>query len=327
MQISLENSKVYLSINMEGGAFTDFHFKDQPLNPINYRDSLFNGHFICFDRWGPPSEAERTNGFTYHGEANTQQWELLEKSQNNLSASCTIPMCGLQLVRRIKLLEDSSVFKVTEEIKNLNKYGRMYNLVQHVTIAPPFLDKITLIDNNTERGFENKMDGSLNQEEPSFMWNTASHDGETTSLRQIKDEWPLVSSFVFNQSHKYGWVTASNPKLKLLLGYLWKTEDYPWINFWRCVKDSIPVAFGMEFGTTGLHEPFPVVAKKGKIFGRNIFDFIDAGEVKSKSYIAFIAKIPNAFKGVSEVEVEGSSIIIKEVNGGSQNIILSKAFI
>ena len=26
------------------------------------------------------------------------------------------------------------------------------------------------------------------------------------------------------------------------------------------------MAYGMEFGTTGLHEPFPVIAKKGKIF-------------------------------------------------------------
>jgi hypothetical protein len=26
--------------------------------------------------------------------------------------------------------------------------------VQHVTLAPPFLDKSTLFDNNTEKGFE-----------------------------------------------------------------------------------------------------------------------------------------------------------------------------
>jgi hypothetical protein len=49
----------------------------------------------------------------------------------------------------------------------------------------------------------------------------------------------------------------------------WKTEDYPWINFWRSMSNYIPVALGMEFGTTGMHEPFPVIAKKGKIFGCN----------------------------------------------------------
>ena len=34
----------------------------------------------------------------------------------------------------------------------------MYNIVQHVSLAPPFLDVTTLFDNNTEKGFEDKED-------------------------------------------------------------------------------------------------------------------------------------------------------------------------
>jgi hypothetical protein len=330
MQISLENNKVFLSINLSGGAFIDFHIKDQLLNPINYKDSEnppFKGHFICFDRWGLPTDSERENGFTPHGEANAQEWELLDCHRENnknteLSMSCTLSMGGLQLTRQVKLLGQRPVFKVTEEIRNLNKYGRMFNIVQHVTIAPPFLDNTTLIDNNTEKGFEDKLDGSLNQEEPVITWPEASHNGDRVSLRQIQDEWPLVSSFVFNQNHKYGWVTACNPKLKLLLGYVWEIEDYPWINFWRSVKNKIPVAFGMEFGTTGLHESYPILAKKGKIFDRNIYDFIDANEIKSKSYTAFISEIPNDYRGVGDVTLEEFSIVINEINGDRRDIIL-----
>jgi hypothetical protein len=211
-------------------------------------------------------------------------------------------MGGLKLTRKVEMPEDEPVFFVTKEIKNLNKYGRMYNIVQHVTIGPPFLERTTLFDSNAEKGYEDKFDGSLNQELPVLRWPDADHNGEKVSLRKFEVEWPVVSSFVYRRGEKYGWVTACNPANKLMLGYKWKTEDYPWINFWRSMQNGIPMAFGMEFGTTGLHEPFPVVAKKGKIFETNLYDFIDADEIKSKSFTAFLARIPEDYRGVGNIQ-------------------------
>jgi len=86
------------------------------------------------------------------------------------------------------------------------------------------------------------------------------------------------------------------------------------------MENNIPYAFGMEFGTTGLHEPFPVLAKKGKIFGRNIYDFIDAGEILTKSYTVFLAKIPSDYEGVGKIELSDSSITVIEKNSPSRDI-------
>ena len=320
--MKIENSKVLLKVNLRGGSYIDFHFKDFPINPINWSSQeaespAFMGHFLCFDRWGPPTDAEKANGFHHHGEANSVEWKLLDKPQpkDTLSAClmrCMLPMGGLQLTRKIELSTNEPVFVVTEEIKNLNKYGRMFNIVQHVSLAPPFLDRSTIFDTNAEKGFEDKEDGSLNQEEPVFYWPDANHRGEKISLRQFGTEWPRVSSFVFSNNQEYGWVTACNPDKNLMLGYIWKTVEYPWINFWRSMENGVPMAFGMEFGTTGLHEPFPVVAKKGKIFDLNIYDFIDANEVVSKSFTAFLAEIPNDYKGVEKIEFRNSLLIISE---------------
>lgn len=328
--MKLENSKVVLHVNLAGGAYFDFHFKDLPINPINWHTKNpeqppFMGHFLCFDRWGPPTDTEKANGFEHHGEAIAEVWELLSQPVNkgssvNCTMRCTLPMGGLQLTRNIELSKDEPVFFVTEEIKNLNKYGRMFNIVQHVTIAPPFLDQSTLFDNNTEKGFEDKLDGSLNQEEPILKWPEIDRNGEKITLRQFENEWPVVSSFIFNQNDEYAWITACNPAKKLMLGYVWKTEEYNWINFWRSMENGIPMAFGMEFGTTGLHEPFPVIAKKGKIFDRNIYDFIDANEVITKSFIAFITKIPENYQGVDQIEISDSLLTIKEKNSLSHNI-------
>lgn len=328
--MKIENKNIVLQVNLNGGSYFDFHFKDMLVNPINWRNEdpdnpPFMGHFLCFDRWGPPTEAEKKNGFPHHGEANIVDWELLSEPQkkNGLiesSMKCWLPMGGLQLKRDIKLSEEDPVFFVKEEIKNQNKYGRMFNMVQHVTIAPPFLDNCTLFDNNTEKGFENKEDGTLDQEYPVLKWPEINYKEKKFSLRQFQNDWPRVSSFVLNSNDQYGWATACNPQKGFMLGYVWKREDYPWINFWRSMEKGLPKAFGMEFGTTGLHEPFPVVAKKGKIFGQNIYDFIDADEVIEKTFMAFLAKIPEDYNGVEKIEVNGPLLTIKEKDKVSGNI-------
>jgi hypothetical protein len=328
--VKMGNIKIELFINLKGGSYFDFHLKDLPVNPISWRgtepeEKMFMGHFICFDRWGPPSPSEKANGFRLHGEASTQFWELIGApvsldELSECSMRCLLPMAGLQLTRKIEISEMEPVFFVKEEIKNLNKNGRMFNIVQHVTLGPPFLDRTTLFDNNTLKGFEDREDGSLNQDKIVLKWPAMEHNGEKVNLRQFENEWPGVSSFVYDHNDEFGWVTACNPSKKLMIGYIWKTEDYPWVNYWRSMEGGIPMAYGMEFGTTGLHEPFPVVAEKGKIFGQNIYAYIDAGEVISKSFTAFLAEIPEDYNGVEKIEVDDSQFVIKEKSKSSRDI-------
>lgn len=330
-QVTLENKNSVVTISLEGGAYTDFHLKENHLNPISWKqeDSTqppFRGHFLCFDRWGPPSEGEQKNGFKHHGEAIDQVWDLLKEHEQTgdyieSCMRCILPMGRLQLTRCVQLSVDQPLLKVTEKIENLNKFGRIYNIVQHVTLAPPFLDRNTLFDNNTEIGFEDKEDGSLNQEKPVMKWPHATYKKQRINLRQFQHEWPRVSSFKFRDKEKLGWTTACNTGKNLMIGYVWETQDYPWVNYWRSMNNGSPIAFGIEFGTTGLHEPFPVIAKKGKIFGLNIYDFIDANEEKEKSFLAFLAAIPSDYKGVAEIIQKNSQLIIKEKKSHSRDII------
>jgi hypothetical protein len=116
---------------------------------------------------------------------------------------------------------------------------------------------------------------------------------------------------------RYGWVTAATPGRGLLIGYFWLSKDYPWVSLWRDVHDGTPAARGLEFGTTGLHQPFPILVKKGRIWDRQLFEYLDAGEKSVKQYLAFLLKIQPDFSGVESVQVEGSRLIIRE-RGGAQ---------
>ena len=118
--MKIENSKVLLQINSDGGAYFDFQFKDFAINPLNFHSDqsvkpLHMGHFVCFDRWGPPTDGEKANGFIHHGEANSQVWKTLSEPLAKdgftvCSMMCSLPMGGLQLTRNIALSEDEPVF-------------------------------------------------------------------------------------------------------------------------------------------------------------------------------------------------------------------------
>jgi hypothetical protein len=212
---------------------------------------------------------------------------------------------------------------VQETVTNENKLGRVYNMVQHPTIGPPFLDEDVLVDTNARQGF---MQSSPlpNPERPEIVWPMALQDAKPVDLRRLTDDpLPNVCSFVIDQD--LGWVTATSPTQGLVLGYIWRTSDYPWLNIWRHVADGKPLACGLEFGTTGLHQPFPALVRKGRIFGRPLLDYLDAGESRTRGYIAFQATAPADFAGVGALETK-PRVSLLERNGSRRIDLAIQAF-
>jgi hypothetical protein len=193
-------------------------------------------------------------------------------------------------------------------------------MVQHPTIGPPFLDEDTLVDSNARKGL--MQDSPLPRpEEPAVYWPQALLDGQPVNLRHLRDNPnPNVVSYAIDE--QYGWTTACNPRLGLLVGYLWKTSDYPWLSMWRDVKDGRPAARGLEFGTTGLHQPFRVLLDKGKIFGRDLFAYLDAGEKATRPYAIFLFRVPKDYQGVGRLAYEGGAITLHERDGAERTLTM-----
>jgi hypothetical protein len=321
--VVLESGTARVVIDLRGGSIVAFEFRESPLNPLGWSnkgpatESRPMSHFLCTDRWGQPSKAEEKNGMPYHGEATRVEWKVIRASKDEAEMSAMLPMAGMEVVRRAKLA--GAVLSVTESITNRNKLGRPYNFVQHPTIAPPFLDETTLVDANAKRGF---MQSSAlpNPEQPEVVWPQALKDGVPVSLRYLKDDpMPNVVSYVIDEP--MGWVTAVHPGRGLVLGYVWRTSDYPWLNIWRHVVDGKPLARGLEFGTTGLHQPFPVLVKKARIFDRPLMDFLDTGETHTRSYEAFLARVPAGSQGVQRVERRGGELVIVERDSNRETTV------
>ncbi|MBZ5593303.1 MAG: hypothetical protein LAP39_13760 [Acidobacteriia bacterium] len=322
--VVLDGTTAQAAVDLAGGSLIRFQFKEQRLNPLTWTSgepapAYPAGHFLCLDRWGPPSEAESRNGMPFHGEASHVVWKLLRgpaHTQGEILAelAAALPIAGFEVTRRMRLSDNAALLRVSESVTNTGKLGRVYNMVQHPSIAPPFLDETTVVDANAGKGF---MQSSPlpNPEERAVWWPQALKDGQPVDLRRLtNDAAPEVVSFTIDG--EYAWVTASTAAKGLLIGYIWKTSDYPWLDIWRNVANGTPAARGLEFGTTGLHQPVAILVSKGKIFGRAIYAYIDAGQTVTRAYAAFLFKIPEDYRGVERITYDSGHLILHERGSG-----------
>ena len=328
--LKLQGEAAALVVDLGGGSISDFHLLDHGLNPLDWDSWYFRnpgegdpppgprpmGHFICLDRWGSTSAAEEAHGMPKHGEAGIVWWEVTrepELKNGNWEAGmrAELPMAGLRIDRTVALSEKEAVVSVVESVTNYRPIGRIYNFVQHPSIGGSFLNEKTVVDSNGGRGF--MQNSSLeNPQDRVAHWPRAKKlDGTEVDVRFLSDndQPPVVTYLVEDE---YGWVTASSPDNGLLMGYLWRTAEYPWLNIWRNVRDGKPYARGLEFGTTGLNGPGHGLVATGRIFDRQIYRYIDASETQTFSYLNFLVAIPEDFAGVSEVIYENGTISVVE---------------
>ena len=308
--VVLDSGVARLTIDLLGGGIVGFELKDLPLNPFTWeqkggeQEARPRGHFLCLDRWGPPSDAEKANGMPFHGEASKVVWKVVRLAALEVEMSAELPLAKLKIVRRVRLDQFAATAEVSETVTNLNSLGRIYNWVQHPSIAPPFLDESTIVSSNAAMGFAQA------DIEHHMPWPWAPKNGMRVDVSRLgSDPDPNVVTFVIDA--EMGWVTAANPAKKLLVGYFWSTKDYPWLNIWRHSENGKPAARGLEFGTTGLHQPFPVLVKKGTILGRPLYAFLDAGESQTRSYWMFLTRVTASFSGASNVTRNGSNISVQ----------------
>jgi hypothetical protein len=319
----LEGRAAVLRVELTGGVLSDFHLAGDAVNPLKGL-----GHFLCLDRWGQPSAAEERNGMPFHGEASKVQWRVTrgpERRGDGLEAelAADLPLAGLAVKRWIRMPDSAAVVLVREEATNRNKLGRIFNIVQHPTIGPPFLDGETRVDAGAGIGF---MQSSPlpDPERPSVRWPDALLNGKRVDMRRLTDN-PDPNVVSYQVTGRYGWTTAVAPAQQRLLGYAWPTAEYPWFNAWRHVEKGKPAFRGLEFGTTGLHQPFPVLVKKGRIFDLPLYTYLDAGESATRSYTMFLLRTPAGFEGVEQVAYEGGALVIRERKGGRRRLAVPAA--
>ena len=116
---------------------------------------------------------------------------------------------------------------------------------------------------------------------------------------------------LFDDRDAYGWVTACNARKGLMLGYVWKLSEYPWMLIYRMPMEGNPRFLTFE-PATGFPGPYEQYVTRGRVLGRPLFEFLDAGKTVEKSYTAFLSEISADYRGVETVQVVEGGIVISE---------------
>jgi hypothetical protein len=325
-KITVCNERACVTTDLNGGAITDFHLEGDRINPLSFAFSKeqmppnnkagapYQGHFLCLGRWGEPSEGEKNAGIPHHGQVANMLWQRdTTTNERTLHMRADSPLEGLQVERTLALDVENALYGVEEKVTNIRSLGRLYNMVQHPTLSSPFLDGATVVACNGTVGFDQS--GRTPAEKNPLHWPVGTDEnGHSFGLASPGRPYNSVFSFIVDKRAEYGWISAFSPRYRLLLGYLWRRRDYPWIHLWQHWEAGEIRYRGIEFGTAGIHRPFKNILETGvRLFGEKTVEYIDAGETVSRRYLSLLFKTEEDFNGMAPFTIE---------NGGG-NIVLN----
>ncbi|MCM3881070.1 MAG: aldose 1-epimerase family protein [Vicinamibacterales bacterium] len=338
--LRLSNGKLELTVFPEGGAMAELVFVGQkdrfsPIwNPSRLAreaglappTSFSRGHFVCVDGFGPVSAEERAVGLPMHGEAQALPWNLDSYQQQSGTTSATfsvkLPLAQEILTRTYRVVQGENIVWVNSELENLLSFDRPVFWGEHATIGAPFLEpgKVA-VDMPVQRAKTKayQMEGvTTNRQLPSFVdfsWPMApTRDGGRLDLRSapLKPGSLEHSTSLLDTSRQLGFVTALNTERKLLIGWVFRREEFPWVQTWLSYPAENRMVRGLEFATQPFDLPRADVLKAGPLFDTPVFRMLPARSRIAASFLMFYTQVPEGFGKVDDVRLENGTLIIED---------------
>jgi len=337
----LSNGRIELTILKHGGAMTSIVMLDDasklnPLwNPIRLAretgaPSSFGpsiGHFVCVDGFGATSSEEKAAGLPFHGEAYDKPWDMRfsakEGSTTTVTFAVKLPLVQEQFTRTVRMVDGENVVYVESHLESETAFDRPVCWAEHATIGAPFLEPgVTLVDMSAHRARTRPHDpgeaGELHYRLASgkdFTWPMApALNGGKLDMR-ISPKTGGVTAHTTCQmdpSRRLVFVTALNPDKRRLLGYVFRREDFPWLQSWEFYPANGAWARGLEFSTQPFDVPRRETIQMNSLFETPTYRWLPAKTTIEARFAMFYTTTPEAMRRVDDVRLEGGRIIIED---------------
>ena len=301
--------------------------------------SGYMGHLLNFPTFGPPSEAEIANGLGNHGEALTREWKLDRTAVDDTSAilwySAHLPQTQYNVGRVLTLPADEQVLYIEEWAESLVDYDRPAMWVQHVTFGPPFVEAgKTTLDMSAGRGEVRPGGEETNSLSAGpVVWpNGKASDGKPAELRAMRPDAHSGTyvGYEMDPARERAWFTMFHPDYRVLIGYVWRTADFPFMGDWQENGRNTQLpwqgkvqARGMELGTTPFGGPMRSVVAEGPFLGKPTVRWMPGRQRQTVRYIAFVAEIPEGYRGVDDVVAGPGELTVVERQTGKRMTLKS----
>ena len=357
----LSNGRLELTVLTQGSVIasiviTDGGEKLNPLwNPLRLardagRTAQFTGvlgHFVCVDGFGQPSAEERAAGLPQHGEAHVTRFKVKpDANSNSVSLSGTLPIVQENFSRTFRMVTGENVIYVDSELENLMGFDRPVNWAEHATVAAPFLEPghTTIAVSGTRsqnrdyasnQGGRGRAGNAGRGNAPAtqrrlasgkdFTWPMAEGlEGNTVDLSAIPDNPHFIdhAATLLDPSRRLEWITALNTEKKLLYGYVFRREDYPWVQHWGNYPSVAGLVRGMELATQPYDLPRREVITSNSLFNTPLYRWLPAKSKIESHFLIFYSRVPDGFRKVDDVTLENGAITIEDY-AGSKRIVLA----
>ncbi|HVP46394.1 MAG TPA: hypothetical protein VMT32_07420 [Bryobacteraceae bacterium] len=336
----LANGAIELTVLARGATFASVVLADDleklsPLwNPARMareagEKNIFGaglGHFICVDGFGPVSPEEEAAGLPGHGEAHQAQFEVKfydkEGRTTTLTLATKLPLTQELFARTIRMVDGEGVVYVESQLESLLAFDRPVFWAEHATIGSPFLEPgVTVVDMSARRAktrpYGSETEGFPHRlpSDKEFTWPEAPGlHTRKVDLRAAPAEPNSGdhTTCLMDPARKLAFVTALHPGKRLLLGYLFKPQEYAWTQSWEYYPPNKKLARGLEFSTQPFDVPRREVVQLNSMFGAPVYRWLPARTRIESRFLMFYAHTPEGFSKVDDVRLDGGHIILED---------------
>lgn len=328
----ISNDKLTLNVRSEGGAMVKMVLNDDPdaVNPMHA--SL--GHFVCVDGFGPVSLEERKAGLPMHGEAHRVTWEVVSsermKGTATVAFSATLPIVQEVLRRTIRMVDGENVVYVESELENLLGFDRPINWGEHATIGPPFLELgKTVVEMSATRAMTRSYESQAETpphrlaSSKEFNWPMApGPNGELIDARPTPAQTPIGdhTTSLMDPARRLVFVTAFHPDKRLLLGYVFRREEYPWTQLWEFYPGDRN-ARGLEFATQPFDVPRREVIQMNSLFDTPTYRWLPAKSRIGSAFLMFYTRTPDGFRKADDVVLKDGVLTVEDRTSGIKVVL------
>jgi len=328
-EMILANDKLKLTLAPRGGRFTDLVLlQGESLSPFGS-----TGHFLALDGFGAPSAEEQSAGIPFHGEAERQPVTLVPRRDSgplrSLVTQITLPLAQEILTRVFEVAEGENIVYVTNELQSQLGIDRPVSWAEHAMITPPFLEPGKVVVDMPAlycrvRPYKpGPIPGRLVYDRD-FKWPMApTTDGRHADLRLIPTDRNALdlASCQMDPQRTFAFVTALQTEKRLLYGYVFRREEYPWVMSWMNYTGDEKAARGMEFST----QPFDISHREtvamNPLFGTPTFQWLPAKSKIRTRFLMFYTTVPEGFSRVDDVKLEGDKLTIEDWSSGKRVVL------
>jgi hypothetical protein len=334
---ALSNGTLSVQVLREGSALVSIKLvdDDSKLNPLwnpirsdrlSGRSPNFvrgEGQFVCVDGFGAPSHDEASAGLPMHGEAHVATFELVEHDERGITLSANLPLVHEKFTRTFHTLPGENVVYIDSTLESELAFDRPLSWAEHATIGSPFLESgATVVDVSGSRSRTRPYDavsmGPMTRRIASaqnFTWPMAPGlDGHRVDLRETPANAHYMdhATTLLDPDRKLEWVTAINRRRHLVLGYIFRRADYPWLQYWGNYPPNGEFARGLEFATQPFDVPRRDAIESGSLFNTPTYRWLPAMSKVETHFLVFYAPVPDGFDRVDDVRIEAGQILVED---------------